>query len=129
MLLAAFGCSQSSKTVDAGSGTVTVEQLHDMVQRGDTVFVLDVRTAREFEAERLPFAKLRVPFDSLSADRNLLPRDTSMTIYTFCRSGRRSGIAASVLPKLGYHHVINVEGGIKAWKRAGYETVSGPPVP
>ncbi len=123
-MLSLVGCSRSVKQPQPGD--VTVEQLHQMVQNGQRVFLLDVRTAQEFAADRLPFANLRIPFDSLAQNRDRLP-DTSVTIYAFCRTGRRSGIAVKRLTKLGYHHLVNVEGGITAWKKAGYPTVSEAP--
>jgi len=104
---------------------VTVTQLHDLVASGQRVYLLDVRTEEEFRAERLRFTDDRIPYDSLSFYVERLPRDKSTPIYTFCRAGRRSGIAADFLKSIGYENVYNVAGGILAWKEAGYETVTG----
>ena len=105
---------------------ITVEQLHRLAADSTDIFVLDVRTGLEYRHERLPFADLQVPYDSLRYLRKHLPTDTAATLYVFCRTGRRSDIATRILPELGYHAVINVAGGIQAWKAAGYTTVTGP---
>ncbi|MEW6052061.1 MAG: rhodanese-like domain-containing protein [Candidatus Zixiibacteriota bacterium] len=117
------GCSMSSDKSSVPH--VTVEQLHQKANSDHEIYLLDVRTEPEFLTERLQFADERIPFDSLGASLDLLPADKNAEIYTFCRSGRRSAIAAGYLRSVGYTRVFNVEGGINAWKAAGYETVSG----
>ncbi len=94
-----------------------------MVGTGEDIFLLDVRTEREFSANRLSFADLRVPHDSLSAYLDQLPQDKDTRIYCFCRSGRRSAVATRYLIDQGYLNVYNVTGGILAWQENGFETV------
>jgi|WetSurMetagenome_2_1015567.scaffolds.fasta_scaffold417053_2 rhodanese-related sulfurtransferase len=109
----------------APNSQVTVEELRRLAQSEQELFLLDVRTEPEFLTERLSFADARIPFDSLADNLARLPADKAMPIYTFCRSGRRSDIAAGFLRSAGYTRVYNVDGGIVAWKAAGFETVSG----
>jgi len=66
--------------------------------------VLDVRTADEYKSGHIN--------NALQA--NWL--DKNKTVYIYCLSGGRSGAAAEVLRTKGYN-VINLEGGINAWKR------------
>lgn len=91
------------------------------------LFLLDVRTSREYARGHLGFADLRIPYDSLDANSELLPKDKTTPIYCFCRTGRRSGIAARHLIEMGYQNVFNVDGGIRAWTAAGYEIVGEKP--
>src|SRR6266545_466108 len=86
----------------------------ESLERGDAV-MLDVRENVEWKAGRIPGA-LHVPLARVLARRHELPRDT--TIVTVCRSGHRSGLAARGLRHAGYQ-VENLEGGMKAWARAG----------
>ena len=117
------GCGTgSSQTADTSTGNLDVEELHAKVQAGEDVYLLDVRTPREYNHERLPFTDALIPCNQLRANLETLPSDTTTRIYTFCRTGRRSAIAAEILPKLGYPDVINVKGGITAWKREGCTT-------
>ncbi len=104
---------------------ISVEELRRLSESDQELFLLDVRTESEFTAERLSFADERIPFDSLTDNLGRLPSDKGTPIYLFCRSGRRSGIAAGFLRSAGYTQVYNVDGGIIAWKAAGFETVSG----
>lgn len=105
---------------------ITVEQLHKVVETGRDIYLLDVRTAREFEIKRLPFADELIPYDSLQYVTDRLPKDKNSEIFLFCRTGRRSRIAFNTLKEMGYNNLHNVRGGIVAWKDAGYETISGP---
>ena len=44
-------------------------------------------------------------------------------VIVFCRSGARAALAAATLTDLGYTDVLNMAGGITAWKEAGLPTV------
>jgi len=83
--------------------------------------IVDVRTADEFAEGHLPRA---VNFDCQAGDfqqgmENVF--DKSAPLYIYCRSGRRSAMAAQTLAKAGYT-VNNLKGGITAWKDAGKGT-------
>lgn len=80
--------------------------------------ILDVREQDEYDAGHIPGAIL-MPYtraEELAPD--LLP-DTAQTILVYCRSGRRSAIAAQTLADMGYTDVREF-GGILDWE---YETV------
>jgi len=81
------------------------------------VVVLDVRTAEEFKEGHLEGA---VNIDQAQSDfiqkaKESLPANKTIAIY--CRSGRRSASAAGKLAAEGYK-VVNLKGGILAWKEA-----------
>ncbi|MFO0767600.1 MAG: rhodanese-like domain-containing protein [Nitrospiraceae bacterium] len=46
--------------------------------------------------------------------------DKEAPIVLYCGGGFRSVLAAENLQKMGYHRVISIDGGIKAWREAGY---------
>ena len=54
--------------------------------------------------------------DFLTMARFVLPREVRIAVY--CRSGRRSALACSMLAREGYQ-VVNLTGGILAWKEEG----------
>ncbi len=64
------------------------------------VTVLDVRTAQEFEGGHVPGAR-NIPYDQVAA-RSAELGDTGKPVLLYCRSGRRSGIAAAELRKKGF---------------------------
>lgn len=82
------------------------------------VVLLDVRTAKEFGEGHLQNALNIDVKQSGFAEKakSILPTDKTIAVY--CRSGVRSVIAANQLAAEGYK-VINLKGGIKAWKEAG----------
>lgn len=70
--------------------------------------LVDVRTPEEFAAGHLSGAIL-IPYDQIAARaRELGPNTTPIVIY--CRTGRRTGIAASALASLGYPRVWDLRG-------------------
>ena len=92
------------------------------------VVLLDVRTAEEFEEGHLQNA---LNIDVKQADfvekaKTMLATDKTIAVY--CRGGKRSVTAAKKLTAEGYK-VLNLEGGIMAWKEAGMplETVAEEP--
>lgn len=107
------------------SESVTVQFLKSEHDAGKDFFLLDVRTTPEFYQGRLSFADELISYDSLNFYLDKIPQDKEATIYLFCRSGRRSGIATQFLRSLGYKNAYNVSGGINAWSDAGFEIVSG----
>lgn len=96
---------------------VDVSTLKAELDRGAVPLLVDVRTAGEFAAGRVPGAR-SIPLDQLDARlAELGPTDRE--VYVVCQSGGRSARAASVLAAKGYRSV-NVRGGTGAWLAAGY---------
>ena len=111
MLGVILGCSRH------GYENMGVKEFAQLVAGSDAV-VLDVRTAEEFAEEHLSCA-INIDVkgeDFLTLARDVLPREGCIAVY--CRSGRRSALACSMLAREGYQ-VVNLEGGILAWKEEG----------
>jgi len=88
---------------------------------GDITWI-DVRTAEEFAQKHVPDA-VNIPYDQIGSDIASLELDKDQTIYLYCGSGRRAGLAKETLDALGYTQVSNI-GGLedalaKAEKSAG----------
>jgi len=77
------------------------------------VLLLDVRTAEEFAAGHIPGSQL-LPYDEIIARVEELPADRQTPIIVYCRSGRRSAIAAETLAGLGFGEIYDL-GGIQDW--------------
>ena len=66
----------------------------------------------------LPGTDLSIPYDEVTARRRDLPeRDTTIAIY--CRTGRMSTIARRTLNRMGYRRVVELRGGMIAWRAEG----------
>ncbi len=86
---------------------------------GDTVLV-DVRETVEYEAEHIPGALL-CPLSTFEAD--LFPKFPGKRLVIHCAVGKRSAAACKQLMNAGYpDQVLNIAGGIGAWKAAGCPT-------
>ncbi|MBX5468914.1 MAG: MBL fold metallo-hydrolase [Thermoleophilaceae bacterium] len=97
---------------------VTVDELHDRIERGDAVQVLDVREEAERRSSRIP-GSLFAPYHDIHS----LPQgvDPDLPVAAICESGQRSGVAASLLKRYGAPEVWHVvEGGVSTWERRGY---------
>lgn len=96
-------------------GLVSAEEAKTLLETDNTTVLIDVRTAEEFASGRIPGAKL-LPYDEIDAQRAAQAIPTKETpVVLYCRSGRRSAIAADALRKLGYTLVYDM-GGIGGWK-------------
>lgn len=92
---------------------ITPEETRDAVDAGDAV-IIDVRTAAEWEAGRIPGAT-HVPLDELSARADELPADREIVFS--CHSGGRSLMAAQAFQASG-RRARSLAGGAIAWQAA-----------
>lgn len=81
--------------------------------------VLDVRTPEEWAEGTINGAIKINYYDKDFADQ-LDKLDKTKPVYVYCKVGGRSGGAAKQMKKMGFKQVYNLEGGIKAWDKAGY---------
>jgi len=96
---------------------ISVEELKARLDRGDDVWILDVREPGEHEICRLPGATL-VPLGDLPKRLDVLPEPYSgPDIVVYCKSGVRSATAVNVLRRHGYSRVRNLVGGVLEWVR------------
>lgn len=91
----------------------TVLALKEKLEEGHGTLV-DVREYGEFAGGRVSDAKL-MPLGDL--DKRHTELDHEKPIYVMCRTGRRSVEAQKKLKALGFKNVINVVGGVEAWKK------------
>ena len=99
---------------------ITAEQAKNTMDETDGWILLDVRTDEEFEEERIEGAILIPDYEiSVRVESELPEKDAVILIY--CRSGRRSALAANEMVDRDYTNVYDF-GGIIDWP---YETISG----
>jgi len=89
---------------------------------GDPRFVLlDVRTPKEFDAERIEGAVI-VDYNSPSFRDKMSKLDRGKSYLVYCRTGNRTNGAVKVMRELGFPNVSVFPGGITSWKEAGFPT-------
>jgi len=90
---------------------ITPRELKQRLDRGDDLFVLDVREPHEFQICNLN--GYLIPLGDLPRRAHEL--DSSREIVAHCRSGKRSADAVEFLRKAGFRKIWNLKGGILAW--------------
>lgn len=80
---------------------------------------IDVRTSEEFNAGHLQGAA-HIPYEEIPARIGEITQDKDAVIHLYCRSGRRSGIAADNLQAMGFKNAVN-EGGYEDLLTKGHK--------
>ena len=78
--------------------------------------LIDVRTHEEFVAGHIEGAiNIAVTSDDFSSIINQFPKKGP--VYIYCRSGKRSTLAANQMKTMGFKKIVELEGGYLAWKK------------
>ena len=102
---------------DGSSGSyrsVSADEAAEIMKSESGYIILDVRRPDEYAEGHIPGA-INVPNEEIgTAEISSLP-DKAQLILVYCKSGRRSKVAAEKLVKLGYTNIVEF-GGILDWK-------------
>ena len=124
LLLLLAGCSADTANDSVSHSpqvqTITAEEANRIMTEADNFILLDVRTLAEFQEMRIDGAIL-IPYNELAAKAAEELPDKNTLILIYCRSGRRSALAAEILLELGYY-VLYDFGGIIDWP---FATIAG----
>lgn len=102
----------------------TIADVKARLDRGEQFQFLDVREDREFEVDHAAGAR-HVGRGVLERDIETLIPDKQADIVLYCGGGFRSALAAESLQKMGYRQVVSMDGGMRAWREAGYPIERG----
>ncbi|PYI76176.1 MAG: molybdenum cofactor biosynthesis protein MoeB [Verrucomicrobia bacterium] len=103
-------CSRASASRVRG---ISATQLQEMLSRGETVALVDVREPFEFEIARMANSQL-IPLGTIP-DRLTDIAQGEKTVL-MCKSGVRSARAIEFLRGKGFDNLLNLEGGLDAWR-------------
>ena len=117
-LILLAGCSST------GSATTVNLNVSEFSQKISEpgVIILDVRTPEEFASGHIEGA-LNIDFNSGDFANEITRLNPSETYAVYCRSGSRSGQAASIMHEAGFHDVSNLNGGVIDWANDGLPLV------
>ena len=103
---------EEAPVMTTGIPEITPSEFKARLDRGDDLFVLDVREPHEYQICALKGGHL-IPLGELP--RRVDELDKSREIVAYCRSGRRSADAVQFLQQSGFSKIWNLKGGILAW--------------
>lgn len=124
MILFVFvGCNGQQKEIADDESTelsyeqISGEEAKQIIDSQSGYIIIDARTQAEYDSGHIKNA-IMIPEYEISEKATTMLPDKEQLILVYCRSGRRSKIAAQALVDLGYTNVKEF-GGIIDWK---YET-------
>jgi rhodanese-related sulfurtransferase len=117
-MLLLTACGQNTENnQEATVMNITAQQAKELMDTQTGYIILDTRTQEEYDSGHIPGAIL-IPYDEVLEKAEGILTDKDQLILVYCRSGRRSKLAANDLVSLGYTNIKEF-GGILDWP---YET-------
>lgn len=119
ILLILTGCTETNTDNQGGKYmNISAKEARQLMDSEESYVIFDVRTQEEYDEKHIPDAVL-IPVDEVEGKASSVLQDKNQLILVYCRSGRRSKVAAQTLVELGYTNIKEF-GGIIDWP---YETV------
>ena len=112
LLLTACGQNKENKQ-EAVYVNITAVEAKEIMDSQEGYIILDTRTQEEYYEGHIPGAVL-FPHEDVKAKAHVVLPDKNQLILVYCRSGRRSKLAAEDLVELGYTNIKEF-GGIIDW--------------
>lgn len=96
-----------------------VVEVKARLDRGERFHFLDIREDHEFAKDHAKGA-IHLGKGIIERDIESVVPDKQDPIVLYCGGGYRSVLAADALQQMGYENVLSMDGGIRAWREAGY---------
>ena len=97
----------------------TAADVQARMKKGESFHFIDVREDHEYHADHAAGAR-HLGKGIIERDIETVIPDKHASIVLYCGGGYRSALAADALQQMGYTNVISMDGGIRAWRDAGY---------
>ena len=108
------GCGQNKeKDREAVYMNITAEEAKKIMDSEEGYIILDVRTREEYDQGHIPGAT-QISHEEIGEKAESVLTDKDQLLLVYCRSGRRSKIAAEALVEMGYTNIKEF-GGILDW--------------
>ena len=113
--------------INAGTATQRISQqdFQKIMTMEEAPLLLDVRTAEEFAEGHVPEA-MNISYDLLAGRLSELGDDKTQEIVVYCRSGRRAGVAETILQNAGFKNLKHLEGDMIGWEKSGLKIEKSP---
>jgi rhodanese-related sulfurtransferase len=96
----------------------TVAKVKERLDRGEKLTLIDVREESEWDQGHIPGA-VHLAKGIIERDVERMFPNLNAELILYCGGGYRSALAADNLAKMGYTHVISMDGGMRGWREAG----------
>ena len=104
---------------------MSLEELNGRIEATMSgLLILDVRERDAYEKAHIPGAKL-LPRGQLELRVNSELPDPTCRVLVYCDFGKISTLAAATLREMGYTRALALDGGMMAWREAGYPVKEG----
>ena len=113
LLLTACAQPEENQQQEAVYVNITAQEAKQIMDTQEGYVILDVRSQEEFDGGHIPGAIL-IPDTEITEKAEQVLTDKNQLILVYCRSGRRSKLAAEALVELGYTNIKEF-GGIIDW--------------
>ena len=113
MLFSLFSCNKENGSTKNSYISISAQEAKALMDSESDYVIIDARTQSEFDEGHIAGAILMPEYEVASRAENEL-KNKDQLILVYCRSGRRSKIAAQALADLGYTNVKEF-GGIIDW--------------
>jgi len=125
VLIAVIPSCSSQSTTENPIKNVDVDTARDLVAQDETVIVLDVRTPKEYVIGHIEGSlNINIAEADFSARVSKLDRDKTYIVHCSANvENGRSAKSLEIMSSLGFHKLLNMEGGIAAWEQSGHPLV------
>ncbi len=96
-------------------------ELYQKMEEDDGIVVIDVNSAELFKKEHIPGA-INIPLQALSDGVKEFRKNQRIVVYGETHTDESSNKAAELLESMGFRKVSDFDGGVHAWKQAGFLT-------
>jgi len=114
---------QLVKEAKAAIKEVSISDVKKMIDAKEQIILLDVRDKNEIIDEGIIPGATNLSRGMLEFKAAMMIPDKNARIIVYCGLDLRSPLATKTLNDLGYKNAVNMVGGLKAWKEAGYPLV------
>ena len=117
--------AQMLSEAEAAVPFMSLDELRACIESGkNDLIALDVRERDAYEEAHIPGARL-LPRGQLELRVNEELTDPTRRILAYCEFGRISTLATATLRQMGFQSAVALDGGMKAWRAAGYAVKAG----
>lgn len=113
LIVAACGIKKGANNGDSDYISIPAKEAKELMESEADYIILDVRAQEEYDQGHIPGA-IVIPHTAIETEAADKLPDKDQLILVYCRTGRRSKIAAQALAKMGYTNIKEF-GGITDW--------------